>query len=250
MLLENFFRFIESRAHRHRHQAVFCHHRAHWLVQVALKSQVAIRHDAHKAHAARHRQARDLVLVHDVERLPHRNFRRDRDRVHDHSAFRPFHAVHFFRLAVDRHVAVNETDAALASHSNREARVRHRIHRRRHDRNVDRDFLRQAGARVGLRRKGRTLSRQEQHVVKREPFGDRSINHCFSCGCAKPPRRASVRGEVSVVGAELLRETLMDKPRFYRVAAFHASRAGAQYVSAAQAQQSIRSWGNLDYVTR
>jgi hypothetical protein len=63
--------------------------------------------------AARHRHAGNFVLIHHVERLADRHFRGDRHRIDDHSAFRALHAVHFFGLAVDGHVAVNESDAAL-----------------------------------------------------------------------------------------------------------------------------------------
>ncbi len=84
---------------------------------------------------------------------------RDGDGIDDHSAFRALHAVDFFGLALDGHVAVNESDAALARDGDGQARVGDGVHRRGHDGDIQRDLAREARARVRLRRAAPRISR-------------------------------------------------------------------------------------------
>ena len=165
------------------------------LIEVALKAQIAVGEDADQLLAARDGQAGNFVLVHDVERLADGELGRDGDRVDDHAAFRALHAVDFLGLAVDGHVAVNEADAALARDGDGQARVGDGVHGGGHDGNVQRDLARKAGARVGFRRQHRRFPRQKQDVVKRQPLGDGSVNHCFSWSydCTETTKPSKVR---------------------------------------------------------
>src|SRR5580700_428489 len=56
-------------------------------------------------------------------------------------------------------------------------RLRHRIHGRAHDRNIQLDMAREAGPRVGLGRRDLAVRRLQQHVVKRKAFRDYLWNH-------------------------------------------------------------------------
>ncbi len=113
MFLQDFFGTFQRRAYRHGHQIVLGHHRADQLSVIFFKAQVAVGKNSRQSRAPRHRQSGDPVLGHDLQRLPQRYVRRDGYRIHDHSGFRALHPVHFFGLAVDRHVAVNQPDSAL-----------------------------------------------------------------------------------------------------------------------------------------
>ena len=140
MALKDFLCFLQSGADGHGDEVVLGHHFADRLVKIALEAQVSIREDAYEALSARDRQPGNLVLVHEIERLPDGNFRSDRYRVHNHAALRPFHLVHFFGLAFDGHVPVNEPDAALSCDRDGETRVRHRVHCCGDDGNIQRDL--------------------------------------------------------------------------------------------------------------
>ena len=78
------------------------------------KAQVAVGENAHQP-AVRASPARPEMryLRHDFQRFAQCDVRRNRHRIHDHAAFRALHAVHFFGLAVDGHVAVHDANAAL-----------------------------------------------------------------------------------------------------------------------------------------
>ena len=60
--------------------------------------------------------------------------------IDDHAAFTAFDAVDFFGLAFDRHVAVDETDAALLRERDGEVGFGDGIHRGADDGNVQRDL--------------------------------------------------------------------------------------------------------------
>ena len=104
-------------------------------------------------------------------------FRVDGDRVDDHAALRAFHAIDFFGLPVDRHVAVNEADAALLRQRDGQVRFGDRVHGRADDGNVQRDVAREPGPCVGLCRDDVAARRHQQNVVKCEAFRDRFRNH-------------------------------------------------------------------------
>ena len=65
---------------------------------------------------------------------------------------------------------MDDPDPALARERDREARLGHRVHRRRDDRDRELDRARQARARRDVVRQDVRLGRDEQHVVEGEPF--------------------------------------------------------------------------------
>src|SRR3984957_12150908 len=205
MLLQNLFGIFERGAHWHGDQAILGHDGADRLIEIALEAQVAIGEDADEALATGDGQARHFVLVHDVERLTHSQLGRDGDRIDDHAAFGAFYFVDFFGLAVDGHVAMDEANSALAGDGDGQARVGDRVHGRSDDRNVQRDFAREASARIGLRGEHGRFAREQQHVVKRERFGNGSINHSNSYDSKKdalkrkrPAKFAGLKGGADV----------------------------------------------------
>src|ERR1700735_377607 len=110
MQLQDSFGCFESGAHGNRDEIIFRHHVAHRLIQIALETQIAIRENADQLLAARYRKARDAVLGHDVERLAHGDFRRDRHRINDHAAFRALHFVYFLDLPLDGHIVMDKPE--------------------------------------------------------------------------------------------------------------------------------------------
>jgi len=60
------------------------------------------------------RHPRDVEPLHQVHRLPDRPVRPELDRVGDDAVLRALHPVHLVGLVLDRHVAVDDPDPALA----------------------------------------------------------------------------------------------------------------------------------------
>ena len=179
MLLEDALGLLERGANGHGDEIFLRHHGADRERMILLEAQVAVGKDSGEARAAGDGQAGDAVLGHDLEGLAEGDVRRDGDGVHDHAAFRTLHAVHFLSLAVHGHVAVNHADAALAGDGDGETRFGDRVHGRGGQRHVQRDFSREAGPGIHFSRQDRGFARQEQHVVKRQPLENLTVNHRY-----------------------------------------------------------------------
>ena len=109
------------------------------LVEVRLEAQVAIGHDADHALALDDRQSRDPVLARQRQDLAHGHRRRNRDRVLDDAAFETLDLRDLGRLLGRRHVLVHHAQPALLRDRDRETGFGHRVHRRREERDVERD---------------------------------------------------------------------------------------------------------------
>ena len=103
--------------------------------------------------------------------------RADGDGVDDHAAFTAFDAIDLLGLALDRHVAVDEADAALLGERDGKVGFGDGIHRGTDDGDVERDFAGKPGAAVGLAREDFAACRDEEHIVEGETFGNRVLNH-------------------------------------------------------------------------
>src|SRR6266576_911789 len=162
-------RFVEPRAHGRGHQTVLGHRVADRAVQLALELQVAVGDDAHQAPGVVHdRDARDAEPLHQAHRFAQRPVRPESDGVQDHPRLAAFHAVHLRRLAVHRHVLVDDADAALARDRDRHLRFGDRIHRGGHEGDVEGDAAGKARAHVHVPRVYAREPRNEQNVVESE----------------------------------------------------------------------------------
>ena len=145
------------------------HHLAdveHRVVARGDEPQVAVRDDAEKATGrVDDREPRDTVLAAQLVELGERGLRTDGDGVRDHARLGALDEVDLVGLVVDRQVAVQDADTALAGHRDRHARLGDRVHRRRHQGDGDGDLARQARGRVDLARDDVRLAREQQHVV-------------------------------------------------------------------------------------
>jgi hypothetical protein len=144
---------------------------------ITFEPQIAIGQDAGQAGAAGNRQAGDAVLVHDLQGLANGDIRRNRDWIDDHPRFRTFHAVNFFALPVDRHIAVNDANAALSRDGDGQARFGNGVHGRRGQRHADAQLAGEIGGGVDLGGNDRGFSGQQQNVVEGQAIDNRTINH-------------------------------------------------------------------------
>ena len=92
--------------------------------------------------------------------------RRQRERIRDDAVLRTFDFVDFFRLLFDRHVLVDDADAALTGHRNRHPALRNRIHAGAHKGNIELDFLGEIRIQVYLIRNHLGIRGNEKYIVK------------------------------------------------------------------------------------
>ena len=122
------------------------HHFANRKVETCFESKITIGQNADQSAVFGDRHAGDLVMRHQLYGVFDLLVRRHGDRIHDHAAFRSLHLVDFRRLLLDRHVLVNDADAALLRERNGQARFGDGIHRGAHDRDVQFDAIGQRGS--------------------------------------------------------------------------------------------------------
>ena len=158
----------------HGDQLVPGHQLGDRLARVAGKAHVAVGQDADQlARAALdHRDAGDLVIGHQPQRVGQRLVGVDRDRVDHHPGLEFLDLADFVRLLVDRHVAVDDADPAGLRHRDRERAFGHRVHRRRDQRDAELDLAGDAGAGVGLAGQDAGCRRDQHHVVKGQRLPD------------------------------------------------------------------------------
>ena len=88
------------------------------------------------------------------------------ERIHHHAGFEFLHLPHLRGLIFRREILVDHANAASLRHGNRHGGFRHRIHRRRNQRNIQPDFLGEPCMRQGLRRQHGGIGGHQQHIIK------------------------------------------------------------------------------------
>ena len=162
---------LERRPDRRRHQVSRGHERRDRLRRVGLEPEVAVREDPDEdSLVVGDRDARDPVALHQLERLGHGVPWRERDGLDDHPGLRALHLVDLGNLVCDGEVAVDDPETARTSQRDREPRLGDRVHRGRHERDVQRDPRRQPRDGRDVVREHVRLRRDEQHVVERKPL--------------------------------------------------------------------------------
>jgi len=80
------------------------------------------------------------------------------------------HPADLFGLALNRHIFVDEPEAAFLSQRNRQAGFRNGIHGSGEHRDVQADFCRELRAEIGRVRQDGRVSGNEEDVIKRQSF--------------------------------------------------------------------------------
>ena len=159
----------ERRPDRRGDEVARGHERRDGLVDVVLEAEVAVREDPDEDPVVvGDRDARDLVVRHELERLADERVGRQRHRLDDHPRLGALDLVDLRHLRLDREVAMDDADAALARERDREARLGHGVHRGRDERDRELDRRRQPRARRDVVREDVRLRRDEEHVVEGE----------------------------------------------------------------------------------
>ena len=153
----------------HRRQIVLCHQLGNFLFRIFRKTDIAIGQNANQlARLLHNRNAGDPVLLHRRLRFCQRRIRCDRDRIDHHAGFKSLYLAHRSCLLGNGEVAVQNANAAHLRHDDRHVRLRHRIHGRREDRNIQADELRQSGFRIGLARHDLGRGGPQQDIIESE----------------------------------------------------------------------------------
>ena len=175
VLAEDLLRLLERRPHRRGHQVLLGHHGGDLLVEVRLghEPQVAVGDDADQFAVLADRHTGNFVARHDVVRIMDKVVRREEKRVDDDAVFRALDPVHLVRLFFDRHVLVDDANAAFAGNGNRHLRLCDRIHGRGHQRRVQVNGLGQLGGDVHLLWQHMGFRRDQKDIVKCQPLFDK-----------------------------------------------------------------------------
>jgi L-arabinose isomerase len=147
------------------------------LARVAHEAEIPVGEDAHRLALARDRHARDAIAGHHLERLEDVLLGAHGDRVDDHARFGALDLVHLGRLIRDREILVDDADAAVLRQADRRFVLRDGVHRRRDQRNAERDLARQLGADLHALRQHLAGPGHQQHVVEGERLGNLGIGH-------------------------------------------------------------------------
>ena len=196
VLVQDLARRVERRADRHGEERLARHHVGDRAVDVGLEAQIAVGEDADQppflAAVLGDRHAGDAVLLHQVERFEDPVGGGERDRIDDHAALRALDAIDFRRLLLDRQVLVDDAEAALLRHRDRQPRLGDGVHRRADQRHVQPDVARELRADVDLRRQD-------------------SRSAAARAGCRR--RSARWRGRIRWRGAKAFRSVFTRPPR-------------------------------------
>ena len=138
-------------------------------IEARLETEVAVGEDADQlAVRVGHRHAGDLVLRHHLQRLGDGLPRPHGHGIDDHPRLGALDLVDFLGLRVDRHVLVDDAEAALLGHGDGQARLGDGVHGRGDDGDVEADVAGQARGDVDEVRMDVGLGGTEQNVVERE----------------------------------------------------------------------------------
>jgi len=170
VLVQEALGLVHRRAGRHGDQPFARgHHVGDGGLKVLLEAQVAVGQDADQdARRVGDGHARHMVAAHERLGVLELVFGRQREGVADDARLRPFHAVHLLRLLREREVLVDHPQAALLRDGDGQPRLRHRVHGRAQQRDVQADRPGQARAHVRVARKHPRTRGAQQHVVERE----------------------------------------------------------------------------------
>ncbi len=145
------------------------HHGGHRCRVVIGEAHVPVGDDAEHAPPIVHDgEARDAVAFLQRLGVQQRLVGPQRDRIVDHPALEPLDAPHFLLLRVEIEVAMDHAHPAGLRHGDGHPRLRHSVHGRGQQRDVQSDAPRHLRARIGGARQDAALGRDQQHVVEGE----------------------------------------------------------------------------------
>ena len=173
VLLQDALGLVQGDAYPGGHQVLMRHELADRQLIIARlhKAYVTVGQDAHQAVAfINNGYAADMEGGHDLLCFAQPGVWPQRVRLNDHARLRALHLIHLGGLLLGRHVAVNDAQPALACQGNCQARLGHRIHGCREQRDVQTNARRKLDADIGLVGQHLGVAGHDQHIVKGQRF--------------------------------------------------------------------------------
>ena len=171
MLVQQLDGVIERGAHRRRDQVFLGHDLANLLGHVGLEPKIPVGEDADEARPFGDGHPADAVACHEFQGLGDQLVGLHRDGIDDHAALGALDLVDLIGLVLGREVPVDDADAAFLCQGDGQPRLRHRIHRGAHQRDVEPDRARKLGRGIALAGQHLRAGRHKQQIVEGEPFG-------------------------------------------------------------------------------
>ncbi len=112
------------------------------------------------------------MILHQRQRVRQHRVRTDGQGIDHHSGFVLLDLPHLGCLAVDVKISMDDADATGLRHGDRHSRFGDGIHRRRNNRNVERNGAGDVGADIGLGGQDIREAGLQQHVVERIGFAN------------------------------------------------------------------------------
>ncbi|MPM93947.1 hypothetical protein SDC9_141089 [bioreactor metagenome] len=104
------------------------------------------------------------------EHLGHRDIGGEHHRMLDHAVQIEFDLAHFFHLALDRQIFVDDAQTAEPGHRDRHRAFGHGVHGRRNQRHIELDIAGKTAFDAGFMRQKIGVTRNQGNVVKSESF--------------------------------------------------------------------------------
>ena len=169
VFVQHLARLFQARAFRRRNQLVSLHDLRDLQIHPGFESQVSVGQNADQLLALRDRNTGDPVFRHQRMGIANRLIRRDRNRIEDHAALGFLDPVHFRRLIRRRQDAVDNSQPAFASNGDGQAGLRHGIHSRADNGDIDLDIARERRPRIDFTRQHLRLGRNQYDIVVGQP---------------------------------------------------------------------------------
>ena len=128
-----------------RNQILARHHFVDAFIQTTLETQVSVGDNTHQmVLVINHRNASDVVILHNRKGILHRASASDGHRVIDHPILGTFYCGYVMRLFIDAHILMDDADTAFAGDGNSHRRFGDGVHcgcyKRNFQRNTAREF--------------------------------------------------------------------------------------------------------------
>ncbi len=231
VLVQKPLRLVHRHVLAHGDQVFLGHQFVHALAVVGRETDVAVGEDpdqlARLAAALDHRNAGNVVALHQGERIGERRLGSDRQRIDHHAGFELLHAADLIGLLLRRQIAVDDAHPPCLGHRDRKTGLRDRVHRRRNQRDAELDLARQPRPRIDLARQHGRRGGDQKNVVKRQRFANRQGSALFN------RQGVSLRGPTRK--GERIRRICACTPR-------HFSRCRAPTVTGAGLASVLWSW--------
>ncbi len=209
MLGQNLARLLVGRAHRRGDQILARHDLVDRAGIVGFKAEIAVGQNADQlARLIGNRHAGNAVARHQLFRVGNKVVRAEVERIGNNAVLRALHAVNLLRLLLDGHVLVDDAQTAFARHGDGRLGLRHRIHGRRQERDIQLDLIGQIRFQLYFLGQHLAAARNQQNIIKK------SVPHeSLSAACFLPPvvfpelcglLKQNVRKSHSKMGFELL----------------------------------------------